>query len=462
MDRLLERLSEILGPGGILTGEAIAGRAAGPWPSSGTIAARAILRPRETAQVAAAMRLCNEAGQKVIAFGGLTGLVHGAAAGPEDLLLSLELMNRIEEIDPVGRTMQVQAGCILQNLQEAAEREGLMFPLDLGARGSCTIGGNVSTNAGGNRVIRFGMTRELVLGLEVVLADGTVISSMNRMIKNNAGFDLKQLFIGSEGVLGIVTRLVLRLREAPASQNTAFVALADFQSVTSFLKHMDRRLGGTLSAFEVLWQDVYDLLTTPPAKSRPPLARGAPFYALVESLGGDQESDQARFGQALEQALEAEIVLDAVVARNLAERNAMWAIRDDVGQFHRHAPVLGFDVSLPIRDMEMYGRALAEAVRARWKDGRTWIFGHLGDGNLHVVVGVGTADEETKNTIESIVYTPLARLGGSVSAEHGIGLDKKAHLGLSRSEAEIALMRRLKRLLDPRNILNPGKVIETG
>ncbi|MCW5730094.1 MAG: FAD-binding oxidoreductase [Alphaproteobacteria bacterium] len=460
MDDLLARLGEILGPGGLLTGAEVTGRRAGPWAGSGTILAKAIARPRETAQVAAVMKLCHEARQPVIPFGGLTGLVHGTASGPDDLLLSLELMNQIEHVDPVGRTMQVQAGCLLQRIQEAAEHEGLLFPLDLGARGSCTIGGNVSTNAGGNRVIRFGMTRELVLGLEAVLADGTVISSMNSMLKNNAGFDLKQLFIGTEGVLGIVTRLVLRLREAPASQNTAFVAFADFPSVTAFLKHVDRRLGGNLSAFEVLWRDVYDLLTSPPATGRPPLERGAPFYALVESLGGDQESDDIRFTAALEAALESGLIVDAAIARNLAERNAMWGIRDDVGQFQRFAPVTGFDVSLPIRDMDAYGETLARGIRARWPEGRVWIFGHLGDGNLHVVVGVGSADEETKRAVDEIVYRPLAALGGSVSAEHGIGLDKKPHLGLSRNAEEITLMRRLKAMLDPRNILNPGKVLE--
>ena len=293
MGDLARKLADITGPGGVLTGIDVSSRPAGIWRSD-TIAAKAIVRPRETAEVSAVLKACNDAGQSVIAQGGLTGLVQSAIAEPRDVMLSLERMNRVEGVDRVNRTMAVQAGVPLQTVQETAEEHGLLYPLDLGARGSCTVGGNISTNAGGNRVIRYGMTRDMVLGLEAVLADGTVVSSMNQMIKNNAGYDLKQLFIGSEGSLGIVTRAVLRLRERPRSQETLFAAVTSFDKLPELLKHMDARLGGALSAFEVLWSEFYRLVTTPPAKQRPPLPQHYPYYALIEAMGGDADNDGAR------------------------------------------------------------------------------------------------------------------------------------------------------------------------
>ncbi len=246
----------------------------------------------------------------VVPWGGKTGLVEGGEADGH-VALSLERMNRIEEIDTLGGTMSVQAGCVLQTVCEAAEAKGLIFPLDLGARGSATIGGNISTNAGGNRVIRYGMTRDMVLGLEAVLADGTVMTSMNKLIKNNAGYDLKQMFIGSEGTLGVVTRAVLRVWPKPLSQDTGFVAVDSFEALPKFLRHMERALGGTLSAFEVMWEDFYKLVTMEPAKGKPVLDHGHPYYVLVESMGGDQEADSARFEAAMMEALEAGEIADA-------------------------------------------------------------------------------------------------------------------------------------------------------
>src|SRR5690348_15447516 len=237
----------------------------------------AVVKPASTAEVASVLRLCHGAGQPVVPWGGLTGLVEGARSDGA-IALSLQRMNHIEEIDSEGATMTVEAGCVLQTACEAAEAKGLFFPLDLGARGSATIGGTIATNAGGNRVIRYGMMRDMVLGLEAVLADGTVLSSMNHLIKNNAGYDVKQLFIGTEGTLGIVTRAVLRLRPRPVSQNTAIAAIAGFAGLPALLRHMERRLGGTLSAFEVMWADFYQLVTTPPAKGRPPVPHGQPYY----------------------------------------------------------------------------------------------------------------------------------------------------------------------------------------
>ena len=456
MDALIAKLKAALGPGGVLEGAEAAAKAQGGWSKLGI--PRAVLRPASTEDVSKILRLCHEARAPVVPWGGKTGLVE---AGEADggLALSTERMNAIEDIDATGGTMVVQAGAVLQAVCEAAEAEGLFFPLDLGARGSATIGGNIATNAGGNRVIRYGMMRDQVLGLEAVLADGTVLSSMNRMIKNNAGYDLKQLFLGTEGTLGVVTRAVLRLRPKPRSQDTAFVAVESFANLTGVLRHMERALGGTLSAFEVMWPEFYRLVTTEPAKGKPPLPHGHPYYVLVESLGGDQEADSARFEQALAGAMEAGLVADGAIAKSQAERDAMWALRDDVGQIVRHWPIFTFDVSLQIRDMESYLEEVRAALGALNPEFTLTVFGHLGDGNLHLVTGIGAEGAEARRKVELCVYAPLRARAGSVSAEHGIGLEKRSYLGWSRTDAEVALMRRLKRTLDPENILNPGKVL---
>ena len=459
MTDLLAQLTEILGVDGVLTGESVRTRSAGVWKAD-SVEAAAILRPRSTSEISQVLKICHSAGQAIVAHGGLTGLVEGAWTRPDELVLSLERMRKIEELDEVGRTMTVQAGAPLQTIQDAAETAGLMFPLDLGARGSCTIGGNVATNAGGNRVIRYGMTRDMVLGLEAVLADGTVLSSLNKMIKNNAGYDLKQLFIGTEGTLGIVTRVVLRLREQWRSQNTAFVAIDHFEGVTAFLKQIDASLGGTLSAFEVMWEDFYQLVTTAPATGKPPLDYGRPYYVLVEALGADQEADTQRFEAALGDALQEQLIVDAVIAKSDAERGAMWAMRDDVEQAFQYAPLFIFDVSLSLRHMPDYVPEVTVALAAAWPEHRCFVFGHLGDGNLHFVVSVGDGSAEARQRVEQIIYTPLSDIGGSISAEHGIGLEKKAYLPVSRAPEEIAMMRRLKQALDPNGILNPGKVFD--
>lgn len=454
---LARELLEIVGPEGFLPADDVARRPAG-FMRPDTLQARMLVRPKTTEEVAAVLRTCNSHGRPVVTHGGLTGLVHGADTAPGDVVLSLERMNRIEEIDPLQRVAVVQAGVTLQALQEASEQQGLSFPLDLGARGSATLGGNASTNAGGNRVIRYGMTRALVLGLEAVLADGRVIPMLNRMIKNNAGYDLKHLFIGSEGTLGVITRLVLRLSERPQSQNVALVAVDDFDAVTRLLKHMGQALGGTLSAFEVMWRDFYELVTTPPAKSQPPLPNGHPYYVLIESLGADQERDAAHFVAALEAAIESGLIADAAIAHSQRDCAAIWALRDDVAQVRRYGPRVTFDVSLPIAAMESYIDGVRSALAAQWQEHYCWVFGHLGDGNLHVVIHVKDA-EAARPALERIVYAPLARIGGSISAEHGIGLEKKPYLHLSRSEEEIAVMRMLKQTFDPNNILNAGKIL---
>jgi FAD/FMN-containing dehydrogenase len=416
----------------------------------------AVVRPRSTAEVSACLRLCHEARAAVVPWGGRTGLVRGTFADGA-VALSLERMNRIAEIDAEGATMTVEAGCILQNVCDAADAKGLFFPLDLGARGSATIGGNISTNAGGNRVIRYGMMRELVLGLEVVLADGTVLSSLNHLIKNNAGYDLKQMFIGSEGTLGVVTRAVLRLQPKPASQNVALVAVDEFAHLVPLLRQMESGLGGTLSAFEVMWEEFYRLVTTPPAKGRPPLVHGHRYYVLIEALGGNQDDDGERFERALAVELERGDIVDAVVAKSKSECDGVWALRDDVLQVGRNAPIFTFDVSLGIADMERYVEEVREALASRWPAATMMVFGHLGDGNLHLIPGVG--DAGAREAVEHVVYGVLKKYAGSISAEHGIGLEKRAYLNYSRTPEEITLMGTMKRALDPNNILNPGKIL---
>ena len=337
-----------------------------------------------------------------------------------------------------------------------------MFPLDLGARGTATIGGNISTNAGGMRVVRYGMMRSLVLGLEAVLADGTVLCSLNRMLKNNAGYDLKHLFIGSEGTLGIVTRADLRLAPRPVASCAAFVACRDFAAMTGLLGMLDARLGGQLSAFEAMWPEFYQLTTTAPARSSPILPYGHGVYALIEAQGADPEADQERFERVLADALERELIVDAAIAKSESERNTMWAPREDVFQMDRYGPSASFDVSMAIAEMPVYLDTMRRAVMECVPGSRTFVFGHVADGNLHISVCVGDAERHaaTFDEVERCVYEPLRSIAGSISAEHGIGLERKAYLEISRTQAEIATMRALKAALDPHGILNPGKVID--
>jgi FAD/FMN-containing dehydrogenase len=454
---LLQTLTDIVGTEGMLTGDDVRGRSVG-WLDHSPCQALAVVRPASTAEVSRVLAACHAAGQPVVPMGGLTGLVRGCVAGPGEIGLSLERMHRIESVDPVNRTMTVEAGVPLQVVQQEADKHGLLYPVDFGARGSAHIGASVATNAGGNGVIRYGMTRDSVLGLEAVLADGTIVSSMNRMLKNNTAYDLKQLFIGSEGTLGIVTRLVLRLRAAPRSTQTALVACAQFGDVTHLLNHMDRALGGALSAFEVMWNAFYRLVTTPPAKGSPPIGQEHPFYVLLEASGGDAERDQARFEESLGEAIESGIVADAVIAASEAQRDSLWALRDDIESFSRLGMPVGFDVSLPVSEMESYLAEVFDRLDREWPAYRRFAFGHLGDGNLHIIAA-GPPSREAKHGIERCVYEPLAARNGSISAEHGIGLEKQPWLKLSRSETELELMRRIKATLDPKGILNPGRVL---
>jgi len=459
MTKLIDDIIGIVGTQGVLTGEDVSARPAS-WIRPDPCGASAIVRPQTTEEVSAVMRLCHAAKQVVVPAGGATGLVDGTVAGEDDILLSLERMNAVEDLDEIGCTMTVQAGVVLETVQERAAESDLMFPVDFGARGSAQIGGAISTNAGGNSVIRYGMMREQVLGLEAVLADGTVVSSMNRLLKNNAGYDLKQLFIGTEGTLGIVTRAVLRLRPALRSQNTAFVAVDDYTNVPVLLKHLGSSLGGALSAFEVLWKDFYDTVVVNTDRHAPPVDAGHPWYVLIEARGGEQDEDEARFQRALEVALEEGLIVDAAFASGANQRDAMWAIRDDVdGIAATLWPIMAFDISLPIAAAADYTANVDRRLRERWPDSyRNTTFGHLGDNNVHFILTVGSMEQDAQRAVMDIVYEELRPYQGSISAEHGIGKEKRPYLGISRNEAELALMKTLKQTLDPQGLLNPGKV----
>ncbi len=463
MSELLKEIEAVVGEHGLLRGDDVASRQA-TWLRNEPMRGKAIVRPGNTDEVSSVLALCHAAGQAVVPLGGNTGLVDGTRSCDEDILLSLERMAAIEHLDAAACTMTVQAGVPLQTAQQAAEAEGLVLALDFGARGSATIGGAVSTNAGGNAVIRHGMAREQVLGLEAVLADGTVMSSMNRMLKNNAGYDLKQLFIGTEGTLGIVTRIVLRLRPVMRSCCTAVVSVDDYANVPKLLNELGGALGGTLSAFEVLWADFYDLIVRSEQRHVAPIEDSHPWYVLIEARGGDQAADQSRFESALGRALEQEYISDAAIAESGAQRQAMWAIRDDIDYLHRQLePMMVFDISLPIGDADAYASAVRNRLRERWPERfRCTTFGHLGDGNVHFSMTIGSSDHDEQQEVMAIVYSELETYGGSVSAEHGIGVEKRGYLHHSRSDVEIALMRRLKDALDPSGILNPGKVFEPG
>jgi FAD/FMN-containing dehydrogenase len=457
MNDLIKRIQEIVGSSGMLTGDEVTNRS-DSWPPTGGCQAKALVRPASTGQVSRVLKLCHAEGQPVVTHGGLTGLVGGAIAGKNDIVLSLERMNSVEAVDRVNSTLTVEAGAVLQKVHEVAEDAGLLFPLDFGARGSATIGGAISTNAGGNSVIRYGMIRDQLLGVEAVLADGTIISSLKGVIKNNTGYDLKQLFIGSEGTLGIVTRAVLRLRPLPRSRNTALVAIEDFDQLGRFLREMDSALGGTLSAFEVMWNDFYSLIVGTGHHGQP-LQPSHGFYVLLESTGGHEEADNARFEAALEEAFDGELIVDAVIAQSKQQREDLWAIRDDItGLGKALFPTILFDVSLDIPQMDDYVGEVRKQLTERWPDSRMVVFGHLGDGNIHLVLTVGSLEKSEVHAVETIIYEALGRRQGVISAEHGIGLDKREYLKHSRSEEEIALMKTIKQALDPRGILNPDKI----
>ena len=457
MDKIRSQLAGIVGETCVLPPDAVAGRATSYW-NSRPMQAEALVIPQSTSELSSVLAHCNRLQQTVVTQGGLTNCVSAAEPGPGDVVVSTEKMTSIVDIDPVGGTVTVEAGTVLQTLQEAVADQGFRFPLDLGARGSCTIGGNIATNAGGINVLRYGMMRNLVLGLETVLADGTIVSSMNRMLKNNAGYDTKQIFIGSEGTLGVVSRAVLRIFPAPSSRQDAVLALGSFADVTEFLGRARADLAGALSAFEVMWGSYYDAVTTLGGQ-RPPLSCGHPFYVVVQAEGFEADSDAARFESLLGKAMDDGVIAEAVIPKSDAETREIWNLREEFDGILDPSPYYLYDVSLPVRAMESYVQEVERRVAAEWPQGRCYAFGHMADGNLHFFV-LPHESGDYHETSNRCIYEPLADCGGSVSAEHGIGTEKLGWLPRSRSAEDIALMRTLKSALDPNNILNRGRVLK--
>ncbi|MCO5071721.1 MAG: FAD-binding oxidoreductase [Rhizobiaceae bacterium] len=413
-----------------------------------------VMRPRNTREVSICLSTCDALHQPVAVQGGRTGFHGGERACPGEAILSLERMTDLAAVDVAGGSIEAQAGVPLQRVQEAAVDAGMYFGVDIGSRGSATIGGNVASNAGGIRVLRYGMFRAQVLGVEAVLADGTVLTSLKGLAKDNSGLDLNQLFIGSEGTLGVVTRACLKLHPRPAAETAAFCAVPSLAAAVKLLSRLRVALGPLLSAFELIFADAFEGALALRDTQRPVAA--APFYVLAELHALHAEHDIDVFAAALASAHEDGIVSDVTLAQSPREFAALWALRDACSE---HLSTLdrlvACDISVQPARMETFVAEAGDSIRALDPTARFPVFGHLGDGNLHYIIQT----DRPADVVDG-VYRCVQRLGGSIAAEHGIGIDKKPYLHFSRSDAEIATMRRLKRAFDPNNILNPGRIFD--
>jgi FAD/FMN-containing dehydrogenase len=458
MSTLLDQLKASLDNASLVLGDAISDKYYSDWSGAKPCPPKALLKPKTTDELSTIMALCHQYDQPVVVQGGLTGLAGGATPQQGEFAISLERMSDIEEIDTTAMTLTAHAGTPLQLLQEAAAEHDLFLPLDLGARGSCMIGGNVATNAGGTEVIRYGMTRSMVLGLEAVLADGTVINAMNKMVKNNSGYDLKHLFIGSEGTLGIVTRVVLQLQPTSRSSHTALCALNSYAAVTALLIELKRSLGSGLTGFELMWDSYYDKVMEVVPNLSSPFAESHPFYLLVEYKDNDEVSGEQRFESTLFAQLEAGLLTDALIAQSHQDAATFWQIRDGIGElFHVLGPVSNQDVSLPVTEIGVFAADLDKRLKDKYANVGVLLFGHIGDNNLHVTAYTGR--DEDKARINEDIMLMIGEYSGAITAEHGIGVLKRDFLPLSRTDSEISLMKSIKLAMDPKNILNPGRVI---
>ena len=429
--------------------------------------ARAVVRPASTDEVAAVVRACADAGVPIVPQGGNTGLCGGATphAGGDEVLLVLTRLDKVRSVDTANATMTVEAGVPLARVHEAAGAHGLSFPLSLASEGSCTIGGNLSTNAGGTAVLRFGNARELTLGVEVVLADGQVWNGLRGLRKDNTGYDLKQLFIGGEGTLGIVTAAVLKLFPAPRSRVTALAAVRDVAAAVTLLGVAKGVLGDRLVGFELISDEALRLSQMHHPGSADPLP-GHPWYVLLQA--DDAAADApltALVEDALGAAAEQDVVQAAAIAHSDEQARRLWALRENISEAQRReGPNIKHDISLPVSAIPAFLADSERALVAALPGVRFVVFGHLGDGNLHynLTAPPGTAPEAFMAELaraNRIVHDLVTRTGGSISAEHGIGQLKRGELSHYKSALEIELMRRIKAALDPRGLLNPGKVL---
>ena len=436
-----------------VSGEQVQARYANDWSEAPAHLPEVVLRPRTISELSTIMRLAQDHEQRIVTQGGRTGLAGGATPQQSEWALSLERMTKILDLDPVGRTITVEAGVTLQQIQEAAAEHDLMFPLDLGARGTATAGGITATNAGGNQVIQYGVTRQLVLGLTAILPDGEIMAQSNQLLKNNAGFDLKQLLIGTEGVLGIIATVTFRLFPKRDVIKTAFCAAHDFEAVTNLLHRASKSLIG-LSSFEVLWDDYMAEITGQLGK--PALfPKPYPFTILLEV---EQASDDGQMEACLMKAVEEGLIADALIAQSEGQRAEFWSYRDSIAEILSDmSPNVNFDIGIPIAKMESFTKDVIADLNMQFPGIRHVTFGHIGDGNLHL--SCTTGDEGDHVPIEELVFAKATAINGTITAEHGIGILKKPWLKDCRTPEEIVLMTRLKKMLDPAQILNKGRVI---
>jgi FAD/FMN-containing dehydrogenase len=458
-----ERLKQAVGPKGFTEDPAELAPHLHEWRSKFNGRAQLMLKPATTAEVSAILAICHETQTPVVPQGGNTGLVGAQIPYDNEVLLSLERMNRIRAIDVPNASLIAEAGVILAAAQHAADENGLMLPLSLAAEGSCTIGGNLSTNAGGVNVVRYGMARAQVLGVEAVLADGRVLDLLRTLRKDNTGYDLKQLFIGAEGTLGIITAAALRLMPKPAMRRTAFVAVPSVDAAIQLLSRLQAASGGLVNAFELIPRLALDFVLAHIPATSDPLAARAPWYVLVEMSGA--HGIEAAFDAALELAIEDGIATDAAIASNEAQRAALWKIRETLPEAEKkESASLKHDVSVPVTAIPAFIETCNKAVAKILPEARPLPFGHLGDGNIHFNYQAerGTPAEPFLahwDEVSRVVHDITRDFGGSFSAEHGVGVLKRSDLLRYKSAAEIDVMKSLKRALDPKNILNPGKLL---
>ncbi len=449
---LQKRLADIVGAAHVLTAPGDTKAYLTDWRKQYSGPAECVVRPASTAEVARVVALCAREGVAVVPQGGNTGLCGGSVptGGRRELLLSLSRMNRIRSLDALNDTMTVEAGCVLAAVQSAAAEAGRLFPLSLAAEGSCQIGGNLSTNAGGVNVLRYGTAREQVLGLEVVLPDGAVWDGLRALRKDNTGYDLKQLFLGAEGTLGVITAAVLRLYPRPSAAATAWIALASPRAAVELLAELRRHLGDRISAFELVSRACLDAVLAHLPDARDPLPAAHAWYVLCE-LGdsGAQAELEARVAEALAGR-------EAVLAQSGEQARALWRLRESIpeAQFSN----VKHDISVPVSCIPEFIERAEGALRASFGEVAVYCFGHVGDGNLHYNIGPQRLLAQ-REAVSGVVYEVVDRLGGSISAEHGLGQLKREAIRRHKDALELDLMRALKRTLDPKGVMNPGKVL---
>jgi FAD/FMN-containing dehydrogenase len=464
---LLQALAAAVGKANVLTGDAAAPYLT-DWRKRYIGRALAVVRPASTAEVAAIVRACVEARTPMVPQGGNTGLVGGGTpdASGEAVVISLQRMNRVRSIDIANDTITVEAGCVLEAVQQAAHERGRLFPLSLAAEGSATIGGNLATNAGGVQVLRYGNARDLTLGLEVVLASGDIWDGLRGLRKDNTGYDLKHLFIGAEGTLGVITAATLKLYPLPAAQMTALAAVPSLAAATRLLERARAAAGAALTAFEVMGAITLRHAVETLPRLRMPLPLEQPWYALLELSDAEgEEHATSVFERILAAALDGGDIVDAALARSLAEARALWRLREGIPEAHaKRGGNVKHDISLPVSSIAEFVESTNAALRSRFAWIEPIVFGHLGDGNLHYNMGTaaGTPIEVAfahEKQINDLVNDAVHARGGSISAEHGLGQLKREAITRYKPALELELMRRIKRALDPLGLMNPGKVI---